>query len=241
MATKRKSNDISKGKKPASSIHATNPRFYKNLSPEQVERFEKHFQNKNVITPKYGDLSSFPSEWFRFQDVLHSQGLEPLISSHGKYYAGLVRMFYRNLDSDGKAFILRLVVENWNCHHLWYVKFFSLVPSSTTLYNPDDERWTDYDKRRFYLSLARISPQEAHARRARLHGGTLSERENWTAGIFNIDDRMFHYFLVYILFPRAGNHCLVTNLELCHTPKFDFVFVDHILINLVCSCSSQFL
>ena len=123
-------------------------------------------------------------------------------------------MFYSNLDSDGKSIYTTINGRKLKLPSSLISEVLGLVPSGTTLYDPDDERWTDYDKRRFYLSLARISPQEAHARRARLHGGTLPERENWTAGIFNIDDQMFHYFLVYVLFPRAGNHCLVTDLEL---------------------------
>lgn len=214
MASKQKSDEISKGKKPTSSTHATNPCFYKNLSPQQIERFEKHFQTKNVITPKYGDLASFPSACFRFQEVLRSQGLEPLISSHGKYYPGLVRMFYNNLDSDGKNIHTTINGRKLKLPSSLLSEILGLVPSGTTLYDPDDEQWVDYDKRSFYQSLARISPQEAQTRRARGHSGIPSEREIWTARIFNIDDRMFHYFLVYVLFPRAGNHFLVTDLEL---------------------------
>lgn len=95
-----------------------------------------------------------------------------------------------------------------------FSKVLGLALSGNTLYNPDNEAWEDFNKRRFYLSLARIPPHEAHARRMRLHGGNLPERDSWTASIFNIDDRLFHYFLVYVLFPRAGNHCTVTNFEL---------------------------
>lgn len=213
MATKRKTDEISKGKKPASSTHAINPRFYKNLTPQQIERFEKHFQTKNVITPKYGDLDSFPSACFNFQEVLRSQGLEPLISSHGKYYPGLVRMFYSTLDSDGKTLHATINGRKLKLPPSLISEILGLVPSGATLYDPDDEQWADYDKRSFYQSLARIHPQVAQARRAR-GGGMSSDRELWTAGIFNIDDRMFHYFLTYVLFPRGGNHCLVTDLEL---------------------------
>lgn len=123
-------------------------------------------------------------------------------------------MFYSNLASDGKSVHTTINGRKLKLPSSMISEVLGLVPSGTTLYDPEDERWNEYNKRSFYLSLARIPPHEAHARRVRLHGGNLPERENWSAGIFNIDDRMFHYFLVYVLFPRAGNHCLVTDLEL---------------------------
>ena len=42
----------------------------------------------------------------------------------------------------------------------------------------------------------------------------IPSRDSWSAGNFYIDDRLFHYFMVYIMFPRAGNHCTVTDLEM---------------------------
>lgn len=190
-------------KKPASTSHVENPRFYKNLTLEQVERFETFYQWKTVIIPKYDDLSTFPSACFSFQNTLRNAGLEPLISSCAAYYPGLVRMFYSNLASDGK---IPYTVIN-GCKLCLAYKVFSevleVLSSDSSLYDPEDEAWADYNKCRFYISLARISPKEVHARRARIHGGTFPERDNWSACIFNIDDRLFHYFLVYVLFPMS--------------------------------------
>lgn len=167
-----------------------------------------------MINPKYADLTSFPSACFTFQDALRAQGLEPLISSSGNYYPGLVRMFYINLTSDGKILYTVINGRKINLPSKLLSELFGLPTSGCTLYDPDNKAWEDFNKRRFYLSMARIPPQEAHARRVRLHCGNIPERDSWMASIFNIDDRLFHYFLVYVLFPRAGNHCTVTDLEL---------------------------
>ena len=78
---KRKASAAAKGNGPASSSSTARIR----LTAQQEEMFSKHFQHKLVSTPKYGMLSTFPTECFTFQTDLISYGLEPLISSFGPY------------------------------------------------------------------------------------------------------------------------------------------------------------
>lgn len=44
-------------------------------SPSQKERFMENFHNKKLITPKYTDLKSFPSECFSFQHIFAPIGI----------------------------------------------------------------------------------------------------------------------------------------------------------------------
>lgn len=123
-------------------------------------------------------------------------------------------MFFSNLAPDNKMPYTIINGRKMCLSYKLFSEVFGVSSSGRTLYNPKDEVWDDYNKCNFYLSLARISPQKVHARRARIHSGHVPERDNWSAGILNIDDRLFHYFLVYVLFPRAGNHCTITDFEM---------------------------
>ena len=79
--------------------------------------------------------------------------------------------------------------------------------TGSSLYDPENEAWDDYRKKDFYYSTGRLSEAKFCAKRIRGLGGVIPSRDSWSAGNFYIDDRLFHYFMVYIMFPRAGNHC----------------------------------
>ena len=76
----------------------------------------------------------------------------------------------------------------------------------SSLNDPEDEAWDDYKKKDFYYNIDRLNEAEFRAKRIRGLGGVIPSRDSWSAGNFFIDDRLFHYFIVYIMFLRAGNH-----------------------------------
>lgn len=85
------------------------------------------------------------------------------------------------------------------------------IPSGgNMLYDPEDEEWKDYNKREFYFVLSRISEEEYHEKRVESHGGEEPPKDFWSAGNFFINDRLLHYFLVYVMIPRNSNHCNIT-------------------------------
>src|SRR4051812_2070693 len=210
---KRKVSDQSKGKGKASSSSMVNP-LLQYLTIEQEERYTKFFSSKNVQTPKYGILSTFPQECFSFQNTLASYGLEPVISSFGPYYPELVRMFFSNMHMENGKLISYVAGKRISLTFKLLGRILNIPSSGSSLYDPEDEAWADFNKRNFYYSIGRMTEQEFHAKRVKGLGGVEPSRGSWSAGIFYIDDRLFHYFMVYIMFPRAGNHCTVTELEM---------------------------
>ncbi|KAI5401653.1 hypothetical protein KIW84_066215 [Lathyrus oleraceus] len=51
-------------------------------------------------------------------------------------------------------------------------------------------------------------------KRKKSFGGDNPERVYWSPTKFSIDDRMLHYFLVYVVVPRFSNHCTITDPEM---------------------------
>ncbi|KAI5446366.1 hypothetical protein KIW84_014267 [Lathyrus oleraceus] len=82
------------------------------------------------------------------------------------------------------------------------------------LYDLDDKEWKDYNKRDFHFSLSRILEEEYHEKRVDSHGEEEPPKDFWSARNFFINDRLLHYFLVYVMIPRNSNHCNITDLEM---------------------------
>jgi hypothetical protein len=55
---KRKAGTAGKGKEKALSSSMDVQHFFKDHTPEELERYQKFYQKKIVQTPKFGDLSS---------------------------------------------------------------------------------------------------------------------------------------------------------------------------------------
>lgn len=60
-----------------------------------------------------------------------------------------------------------------------------------------DAQLTCYVKRDFYYDLSRISEKEFNQKRAKTYGNH-HVKNYWFVGNFPIDERMLHYFLVYV-------------------------------------------
>jgi hypothetical protein len=73
--------------------------------------------------------------------------------------------------------------------------------------------WENYSKHAFYYSLSRLSEHQIYNKRKKSSGGDNSERVYWSLENFSINDRMLHYFLVYVVVLRFSNHCTITDPE----------------------------
>lgn len=55
------------------------------------------FNERKLLTPKYGNLTYFPFDSFKFTALFVSQGLDELITYYGTYFPDLIRVLYNNL------------------------------------------------------------------------------------------------------------------------------------------------
>ncbi|KAI5416177.1 hypothetical protein KIW84_041285 [Lathyrus oleraceus] len=211
---KRKAGTARKGKEKASSSSMDVQHFFKDHTPEELERYQKFYQKKIVQTPKFGDLSSFPVECFNFKDKLISIGLGALITSSRPYYPDLVRMFYCNMCIENGKFVSHVRGKKISLTPKRLGQILDIPSGGHMLYDPEDEVWNDYNKREFYFGSSRISEGEYHVKRVESHGGEEPPKDFWSAGNFFINDRLLHYFLAYVIFPRNSNHCTVTDMEM---------------------------
>ncbi|KAI5413227.1 hypothetical protein KIW84_057728 [Lathyrus oleraceus] len=113
--------------------------FFKDHTPEELERYQNFYQKKTVQTPKYGDLSSFPKECFNFQDKLISLGLWELITSSAPYYLDLVRMFYCNMCIGNIKFVTHVRGKNIALTPKRLGQILDIPSGGRMLYDPEDE------------------------------------------------------------------------------------------------------
>ncbi|KAF1885746.1 hypothetical protein Lal_00008484 [Lupinus albus] len=74
--------------------------------------------------------------------------------------------------------------------------------------------WDDYDRKKFYLSICRISKDEIERRKQQSLGETVRNRDILSAGYLTLEDRLVHYFLTYIILPKFSNHSQISDIEL---------------------------
>ncbi|KAF1896114.1 hypothetical protein Lal_00042879 [Lupinus albus] len=74
--------------------------------------------------------------------------------------------------------------------------------------------WDDYDRKKFYLSICRISKEEIERRKQQSLGETVKNRDILSAGYLTLEDRLLHYFLTYVILPKFSNHSQISDIEL---------------------------
>ncbi|KAF1864630.1 hypothetical protein Lal_00039262 [Lupinus albus] len=61
--------------------------------------------------------------------------------------------------------------------------------------------WDDYDRKKFYLSICRISKEEIERRKQQSLGETVKNRDILSARYLTLEDRLIQYFLTYVILP----------------------------------------
>ncbi|KAF1877018.1 hypothetical protein Lal_00033571 [Lupinus albus] len=74
--------------------------------------------------------------------------------------------------------------------------------------------WDDYDRKRFYLSISRIPKEEIERRNQQSLGETIKNRDIFSTGYLTLEDRLVHYFLTYVIFPKFSNHSQISDIDL---------------------------
>ncbi|KAF1884113.1 hypothetical protein Lal_00046400 [Lupinus albus] len=74
--------------------------------------------------------------------------------------------------------------------------------------------WDDYDRKKFYLSICRISKEEIERRKQQSLGETVKNTNILSVGYLTLEDRLVHYFLTYVILPKFSNHSQISDIEL---------------------------
>ncbi|KAF1891457.1 hypothetical protein Lal_00039587 [Lupinus albus] len=74
--------------------------------------------------------------------------------------------------------------------------------------------WNDYDRKKFYLFICRISKEEIERRKQRSLGETAKKRDILSTGYRTLEDRLVHYFLTYVILPKFSNQSQISDIEL---------------------------
>ncbi|KAF1892946.1 hypothetical protein Lal_00048545 [Lupinus albus] len=74
--------------------------------------------------------------------------------------------------------------------------------------------WDDYDRKKFYLSICRISKEEIERRKQQSLGETFKNWDILSVGYLTLEDRLLHYFLSYVILPKSSNYSQISDIEL---------------------------
>ncbi|KAF1879874.1 hypothetical protein Lal_00014174 [Lupinus albus] len=204
-------------KKQGTSSSEANPLDLARLlaNDEQRKVFTKHFLGRPIFAPKYGNISNFEFDDFHFPTLLRQQNLFAFCEESNAYYPELVRVFYYNLNlrknhltSSIKRMEIIIDLKTFSsiCCNIPYhesIKYFGLACD-----------WDNYDIKDFYYSMHRFSRDEIEMHKEMALGETIKSRDILAVGNLNLEDRMLHYFLSYVIIPKYSNHSQINDMEL---------------------------
>ncbi|KAF1884276.1 hypothetical protein Lal_00042928 [Lupinus albus] len=153
----------------------------------QSKIFEENFHGRAIFTPKYAN------------DI----------------YPELARVFYCNMNFrknlmtshvKGKDIVLDMKTFSPICCD---------IPMTGDITGFDMVcEWDDYDRKKFYLSICRISKEKIKRRKQQSLGETVKNRDILSAAYLTLEDRLIHYFLTYVILPKFSNHSQISDIEL---------------------------
>ncbi|KAF1862520.1 hypothetical protein Lal_00024421 [Lupinus albus] len=188
MASSSKRPRSSKSKK-GESTSKSNPLNLTRLLANDAQRkvFVENFLGRAIFTPKYAN------------DIYHE-----LV--HVLYYNMNFRKNLMTSHVKGKDIVLDMKTFSSICCDIPMIgdiTGFGLVCE-----------WDDYDRKKFYLSICRISKEEIERRKQQSLGETVKNKDNLSARYLTLEDRLIHYFLFYVILPKFSNHSQITDIEL---------------------------
>ncbi|KAF1885952.1 hypothetical protein Lal_00018493 [Lupinus albus] len=150
----------------------------------QRKVFEENFHGRAIFTPKYGNIGNFEFEDFLFPYLLRQQNFFDFSCEANDIYLELVRVFYCNMNFR----------KNLMTSHVC--------------------EWDDYDRKKFYLSICRISKEEIERQKQQSLDETVKNWDILSLGYLTLEDRLIHYFLTYVILPKFSNHSHISDIEL---------------------------
>ncbi|KAF1866388.1 hypothetical protein Lal_00024399 [Lupinus albus] len=224
MASSSKRPRSSKSKQGESTSNS-NPLNLTRLLANDAQRkvFKENFHGRAIFTPKYGNIGNFEFEDFLFPYLLRQQKLFDFCCEANDIYPELVRVFYCNMNFrknlmtshvKGKDIVLDMKTFSSICCDIPMtgdITSFVLVCE-----------WDDYDRKKFYLYICRISKEEIERRKQQSLGETVKNRDILCAGYLTLEDRLIHYFPTYVILPKFSNHSQISDIELQLIYAFKF-------------------
>ncbi|KAF1872188.1 hypothetical protein Lal_00039348 [Lupinus albus] len=154
--------------KQGESTSKSNPLKLTRLLANDAQRkvFDENFHARAIFSPKYGNIGNFEFEDFLFPYLLRQQKLFDFCCEANDIYPELVRVFYYNMNFrknlmtshvKGKDIVLDMQTFSSICCDIPMIgdiTGFGLVCE-----------WDDYDRKKFYLSICRISKEEIERRK----------------------------------------------------------------------------
>ncbi|KAF1894546.1 hypothetical protein Lal_00039647 [Lupinus albus] len=215
MASSSKRPRSSKSKQ-GESTTKSNPLNLTRLLVNDAQRkvFEENFHGRAIFTPKY-NIGNFEFEDFLFPYLLWQQKLFDFGCEANNIYPELVHVFYCNMNFwknlmnshvKGKDIVLDMKTFSSICCDIPMIgdiTGFGLVCE-----------WYYYDRKKFYLSLCRISKEEIERRKQQSLGEIVKNRDILFAGYLMLEDRLIHYFLSYVILPKFSIHSQISDIEL---------------------------
>ncbi|KAF1864676.1 hypothetical protein Lal_00031994 [Lupinus albus] len=203
--------------KQGESTTKSNPLNLTRLLANDAQRkvFEENFHGRVIFTPKYGNIGNFEFEDFLFPYLLRQQKIFEFSCEANDFYPELVRVFYCNMNFrknhmtshvKGNDIVLDMKTFSSICCDIPMIgdiTGFGLVCE-----------WDDYDSKKFYLSICRISKEEIERRKQQSLGETVKNSDILAARYLTLEDRLIHYFLSYVILPKFSNHLQISDIEL---------------------------
>ncbi|KAF1870742.1 hypothetical protein Lal_00026515 [Lupinus albus] len=216
MASSSKRPRTSKSKQGESSSKS-NPLNLTRLLANDAQRkvFEENFHGRAIFTPKYGNTGNFEFEDFLFPDLLRQEKLLDFCCEANDIYPELVRVFYCNMNFrknlmtshvKRKDIVLDMKTFSSICCDIPMTRDitgFGLVCD-----------WDDYNHKKFYLYICRISKEEIERRKQQSLGEPVKNRDIIFAGYLTLEYDLVHYFLTYVILPKFSNHSQISDIEL---------------------------
>ncbi|KAF1893068.1 hypothetical protein Lal_00035401 [Lupinus albus] len=216
MASSSKRPRSSKSKQGGSTSKSNLLHLTRHLANDaQRKVFEENFHGRAIFTPKYGNIGKFEFEDFLFPYLLRQQKLFDFCCEANDIYPELVRVFYCNIKFrknlmtshvKGKDIVLDINTFSSICCDI------PMTGDITGFFLVCDG--DDYDRKKFYLSICRISKEEIERRKQQSLCETVKNSDILSVGYLMLEDRLIHYFLTYVILPKFSNHSQISDIDL---------------------------
>ncbi|KAF1871957.1 hypothetical protein Lal_00012174 [Lupinus albus] len=190
MASSSKRLRSSKSKQ-GKSTSKSNPLNLTRLLANDAQRkvFEENFHGRAIFTPKYGNIGNFEFEDFLFPYLLRQQKLFDFCCEANDIYPELVRVFYCNMNFRKNLMTSHVKRKDIVLDMKTFSSICCDIPmiSDITGFGLVCE-WDDYDRKKFYLSICRISKEEIERRKQQSFGETVKNMDILSAGYLTCND-----------------------------------------------------
>ncbi|MED6141760.1 hypothetical protein PIB30_106716, partial [Stylosanthes scabra] len=197
----KKSRGVSSSMEPPPQDHPLTQCFY---NKEDFDLYLSDFAPRKVVPPRYLEPNFFDQHHYpNLLGILVRQNLVNYLKIKDSYYPDLIAIAYTTLDvefeEDDLVFSFKIgkntyALESSELSAIWRLKYNGEKIESG---HASEDFRRNYSKENactmFNVPIGTPKP---------------------TVGLLNVEHRLLHYFLTYVLVPRSGNHSLIVDEDL---------------------------